>query len=132
MKATIRKWPEVDIIKIYTKSSLVEWNNFLTLCYNRQDLLCLEKTYYGLQVGMDNIVKRKLNNEKISNLFIRLTRSIEITVKRIYRNKFPNKLDDPITAKKMMIDRPMEYKELLKEKRQRDGMFEAWLRRVSF
>jgi len=127
-----RKWHRIDIMALYTKCRQQEWNNFLTACVAREDILILEKTYYGIQAGMDQLVKERLNSEKIINWYLRLGKSIEITVKRIYRSKYPSVLDDPIAAQGLKTLGSNEYFKQLKIKRDRDQAYEKWLRRVAF
>lgn len=130
--STNRKWHEVDLLTLYNQTTQDNWNEFLTLCVHKQDIVTLEKTYYGIQSGMDTLVKNKLNSEKMSTWYLRLAKSIEITVKTIYRQKFPNRLDDPLTANALKISNKLEYDSHLKLKRNRDAMYETWLRKVSF
>lgn len=109
-----RKWPSVSILGIYTKSNNHEWNNWLTACVKRDDFNTLLKTYYGLQVDMDDLTKRKMNFDKVNLLFIRLTRSIEKTMKKMWRIRFYN------------INMPIE------EKRKLDAKFETFLTKSRF
>lgn len=97
-----------------------------------EDFTGLAKVYYGLQIGMDKIAKQRLNDDKIDNLFIRLTRSIEKTIKQIYKRKYPSVLDDPQTALNLKATRPEQYAKLLIVKRNRDQLFEKLLRGESF
>jgi hypothetical protein len=127
-----RKWHEVDLMKLYTQTSFVEWNNFLTVCVHNQDVMTLEKTYYGIQIGMDCLTKKKLSNDKMSIWYFRLAKSLENTVKTIYKQKYPSPLDDPIAAQSLMISHPLEYQKHLAKKRNRDELYEAWLRKVAF
>jgi len=129
---TGRQWHNVDLLKLYNFCSTEHWNNFLTICVARQDVLTLQKTYYGCQAGMDKLAKDKLNSEKIVNWYLRLIKSIEQTVKTIYRIKYPTKLDDPITAQSLKVSNPIEYQKHINIKRERDLAYEAWLTKASF
>ena len=132
MRTSTRKWHEVDILKIYSNYSAAEWNQFLSKSLLSEDFIGLAKTYYGLQVGMTRIAKQKLSNPKIDLLFVRLTRSIEITIKSMYKFKYPSVLDDPQTALNLKATRPERYKALVAKKRNRDQLCEKLLRKESF
>ena len=90
---------KIDLLNLYAKTNHTEWNNFLSKCLRNQDLHSLEKVFYGIQLGMNDLAKNKLNTEKINIWFIRLQRSIELTMKRIIKNKQPSPLDNPHNAK---------------------------------
>lgn len=132
MATTTRQWQEIDLMTLYHQTTHKEWNAYLAQCLKYEDILQLEKTYYGIQAGMDSLVKKKLSDDKMTNWFLRLTKSIEITVKTIYRQKYPSRLDDPITAQALKIDNPKEYNKQLQLKRNRDQLYEKWLRKVAF
>jgi hypothetical protein len=119
------KYEAVDIIKLHNKSSHDLWNRWLTYSFESQDVEGLKKIRYGLARGMDNAVKEKLNTEEIVNLFIRLNRSIEITLKRILKEKYPSPNDNPLTADKYDLAN-------LSIKRLRDQEFDKFLKESSF
>jgi hypothetical protein len=50
---------------------------------------------YGLQAGMSDLVDQGIDSEKLCIFFVRLQRSIEKTIKEIYRDEFTNPLYDP-------------------------------------
>lgn len=112
-----RKWPAIDIMKLYsgtmTKNDNIhkhaswddtvvnthddqarfkahkEWNAWLSKCLLRCDMQELMKVRYGLQVGMSDLVKVKLDTPEIVDMFIRWTRSIEKTARQIVSGKHP-------------------------------------------
>jgi len=116
---------EIDILALYAKGSHVGWNKWLSKCQANRDVLKLISVRKGLQINMDKIAKQKLNTEKVNVLFIRLTRSIEKTLKNIFREMYPSPCDDPLLAKESGLAR-------LAEKRKRDAEFERFLRRHGF
>lgn len=120
----MRKWPAIDLIKLYTTTDTQTWNVFLTQCLKHHDIDRLCVTYYGLQAGMADLAKAKLNDEKMIQFFIRLQRSIEITVKRIFRIKYPNPHDDPLY--KSHDNRWLEVK------RKRDYEFSLFMQRARY
>lgn len=83
----------------------------------------LGKVMYGLQAGMTELAKAKLNTPKIDEWFCRLTKSIEITARKIDRKLNPNPLDDSRNAGKF-------GQNTLAEKRKRDSdlqeTFKKW------
>jgi len=119
-----RKQPTIDIMKLWTKHSYKEWNAFLFTCLKKRDIRKLQATLYGLQAGMTDLEKQKLNSEKLTNFFFRLQRSIENTLKQIYREEFQNPLYDPANK---------ELKDLyIDDKRKKDHDFELILKDSRF
>lgn len=85
----------IDLIQLYSTCNYKQWNTYLTKCYKTQNIQELLSARRRLQAGMSDLEKRKLNVEKICVLYIRLLRSIEKTLQRIYRDKNPNPLYNP-------------------------------------
>lgn len=55
----------------------------------QQDISGLADVLRRLQMGMNNLVIQKLNTDKVGELFLRLQRSIENTIREIHREKNP-------------------------------------------
>lgn len=115
---------KIDLLKLYANTDVKQWNTFLSTCLAHQDLHALEKTLYGLQLGMNDLVKKKLNTDKMNAFFIRLQRSVENTIKGIIKAKEPHPLDNAFNKEK--------YVHLIDAKRQRDQDIERFLRKVRF
>ena len=128
----MRNWPSIDIMKLYSKTTHAQWCTFLAVCQNNEDVNQLEKTFYGLHAGMTDLVKAKLNTDKITVLFLRWTKSIEMTVKNIYRKKYPSVLDNPTDAAALKISNPDLYKKMHGMKVKRDTEYERFLTRIRF
>jgi len=122
--AVNRKWPTVDLLKLYSSVTAHEWNKILTKALIHSDVEQLKKLRYGLQAGMDDLAKKKLNSNKIVNWYLRLIRSVENTMKSILRKKYPSPLDNPL-----QIKRNLEY---IGNKRKRDNDFERFLKDTAF
>lgn len=122
-----RKQEAIDLIRLYSQYSPQEWNGWLTKCYKNQDLNELSRTLYAVQAGMDHMAKQKLTGEVFSVWFVRLTRSIEKTMKQIIRQKYPSPLDNP--AYKGV---PEDQLKFIAIKRKRDQELEKFIRKVSF
>ena len=114
----------IDIVKLYAEGDTKTWNIFLTNSLKKHDLAGLARTRNRLQRGMVLAAKQKLNTEPIQLWFIRLQRSIEMTMKKIVREKYPNPCDNPLTAK--------EHLEFREAKRRRDEELERYLRKTSY
>lgn len=119
----MRKWPSIDLVKLRATSSISDWNIFLDNCIAKSDINRLTEVMYGLQAGMTDVAKQKLNSTEICTWFVRLTRSIEKAVKSILREKYPlpndktNKLED---AKKFLAikrKRDLEFNQFLERSR---------------
>lgn len=118
-----RKYPEVDLHKLIATWTVKEWNGFLTKCLNNLDIEKLKATRYSLQAGMARASKLKMNDEKTCNVFIRMVRSIENTMRQILRIKHPLPQDNA-SGDKIFIG--------IEAKRKRDLEFEQFLRDSSF
>jgi len=94
---------------------------WLDRCLVNSDLAELMKTRYGLQVGMSDLVKKGIVNNAIREMFIRWTRSIEKTARKIIKKKYgyTNAL-------------LQEYSEALNKKRKIEQEYEMFLRRSSY
>lgn len=115
---------KIDLLKIYAKGGSNEWNTFLSACLENKDLLSLEKVLYGIQLGMQDLAKKKLNTEKINIWFLRLQRSLERTIRDIIRSKEPHALDNPFNKEK--------FGHLIDSKKKRDMDIERHLRKIRF
>lgn len=115
---------KIDLLNLYANTSHNEWNKFLAVCRQRHDINNLQKVLYGVQLGMDDLVKKKLNTEKMNLWFIRIERSIEKTIRDIIREKDPNPLDNPHNADKHINS--------LGDKRARDHRIEQFLKEIRY
>lgn len=121
---TERKYPAIDLFKLKSTYSTAQWNRVLTRRLVNKDLDGLVAIRYGLQAGMDDLAKHKMNTEEMQDLFIRLQRSVEITMRKIWRLKYPNPCDDPLKAADNL-----EHQEA---KRERDAEFNRFLKRTGY
>lgn len=90
-----RKYPTLDLMRLIAEWDSGKWNQMLTKAMVQEDVEKLKSTLYGIQAGMDSLVKQGLNTDKISAIFVRMQRSIEITFKKILVQKYPCMLDMP-------------------------------------
>ena len=115
---------KIDVLKLYAKSDAKAWNAFLSKCLQTKDLHSLEKVLYGIQLGMNDLAKKKLNTEKINMFFIRIQKSLENTIRDVIRTRIPNALDDPLNVGK--------FGQMKDSKQKRDQDIERHLRKVRF
>lgn len=115
---------KINILRLYSKGDTTDWNLFLSSCLSNRDLHSLEKVLYGIQLGMNDLSKDKMNTEKINAWFIRLQRSIERTMRDIIRLKNPHPLDNPLNKDK--------FGHMIDTKKKRDIELEKYLRKVRF
>lgn len=114
----------IDILSLYAKSNYKEWNLWLAKCERTQDINSLMVVRQRLQKGMAVLEKKKLNTEKICEFFVRLQRSIENTVKKIYRTKNDNPLYQATNKKlKKQFIKDKENKNLELERALRQGNY---------
>lgn len=121
----MREWPAINLLDLYAYADSGKWNQFLSRCLKHEDVESLKKALYGIQAGMDDLVKKKLNSDKMNLWFIRLQRSIEQTAKQIFRKKYPNPCDNPKSS-------TADFNKYLAAKRARDTAFERFLRDASY
>ena len=122
-----RKHDALDLLTLYAKGNSDNWNMFLTKCLKDSDINRLLATAYSLQAGMTDLERKKLTNVKIDLFFIRLQRSIENTVKKIWRLKNPNPLYDPNKSKN-----PLLVEKWKKQKQDFDKQLESMFKRSRF
>ena len=115
-----RKHATINMITFYNNFDPHEWNKFLSRCVKKKDVNKLISTLYGLQAGMKDLADEKLNSDKMIAAFLRVQRSIENTLKEIYRDEFSNPLYDP--ANKHLRD------QFIEDKRAKDNDFERILK----
>lgn len=120
----MRKQEAVDLLKLYSMGSHKGWNEFLTACVRDQNINSLARMRYSLQAGMDDVAKKKLNDEKIIVFYLRLMRSIEQSAKQIIRIRHPMPGDDPRLAK-LHLDK-------LEQKRKRDNELRQFFLKSSY
>ena len=124
-RSRTRKYPPIDVLKLYSQLDAALWNEFLTRALQRRDVEGLKQALYGIQAGMAEVAAKNLNSEKVNLFFIRLQRSIEITAKKLFREKYPSPLDDSLLVHEYSATH-------LDAKRKRDHAFEKFLREASF
>ena len=119
------KYPEVDLLKLASQFSFNDWFLFLTSCIRLQDVEKLKATRYGLQVSMSNLAKKKLNDSKVNNLFLKLQHELELSMKKILKTKYPLPGDNH-------FDIQGKTPESYAVKKNRDGNFEKFLKESSY
>jgi hypothetical protein len=123
-----RKHQAIDLMALYAKGSANGWNEFLTECLAKRNTARLANIRYALQAGMDDLAKRKLNDDKMNLFYIRLLKSTEKTMKAILRDKYPNPFDNTALDKNKEFA-TAQWKEI---KKNRDHEFELFLRKSSY
>lgn len=101
---TTRKYPSIDLMKLYTLGSKNGWNDFLTECALNKDINKLARVKYQISAGMTDLANQKLNTPEMDIWFARLIKSLELTAKRIIKLKHPMPGDNPLTDKKIKAD----------------------------
>lgn len=117
---------EIDLMTLFVKGDTKQWNEFLTKCFNNNDLQTLMNTRFGMQVGMTTLVKKKLNSDRIVIMYLRWQKSLELTAKKVLKRRHPLPGDD---ARAGNEDLKMDT---LHIKKKRDNEFEEFLIRSSY
>jgi hypothetical protein len=81
----------IDVLKIYAEWDTTRWNAWLTERAKLGDFAGLADTRRRLQMGMDNLVRQKLNTDKVGRTFLRMAGSIEKTMRQMLFRLYPNK-----------------------------------------
>jgi len=114
----------IDILKLYAGGSHSEWNAFLSRALDSDDVPGLTDVLRRLQMGMDDLVRQKLNTERVNVLFLRLQRSVENTLRDIHRKKYANPL---YTSSDKAL-----HRDHLEDKRRKQRELETFLRKVRY
>lgn len=120
----MRRYPAIDILQIYANADTKRWNRWLTRRFDDRDIDGLMAMRYGLQAGMDDLVKKKLNTEKYIQFFLRLQSSVEKTIRKLLQQDDPNPCDNPIIA--------MDHMEAQPQKRARDGIINSIMKDTGY
>ena len=132
MKAQGRQWGAIDLIKLYTISNEENWIDALKKCFETRDVTRLQKLLYGIQCGMDDLVKKKMDTDKMRLFFVWLQRTLEKTAKAVFTTIYPSPLDNPKYAIQMKKFDTVEYQKWIRTKRKRDAEFEKWRKGASY
>lgn len=125
-EGTQRKWPEIDVVKLYVNVDHQTWNRYLSHLLKTENIEEIKKTLYGIQSGMAKASSKKMTDKKMTLWFVRVQKSLHDTAKMIFRKKYPHPLDNPENAKNS------EHLGFIDIKRKRDGEFQKFLKDVSF
>lgn len=122
-----RKWPELDVMKMYATLTLERWKFLLRLSVKENRVEKLLSWRYGLQSGLSAVNKRgNISDEKLDMWVIKRCRDLEKAMKIILRKKYPSPMDNPKHD-------PLAYIHKVKEtKRRRDREFEEFLQKSNF
>ena len=121
------KYPAIDLVKLLKIWSADDWAAMLGECERKADVEKLKSTLYGICRGMSEIVKVHLNDDRMIASFLNLQRSIEVTMKRILRRKYPSVLDNAPRFNVNLVD-PEGMRKEFDNKRKRDLEFSNFLR----
>lgn len=116
----------IDILKLYSTGSTEKWNTVLSACYDENNVEGLNRIRIGLQRGMDQLVKQKLNSEKICTMYLRWVHSLERTMKAIVKRTNPTQSDI------IGISNNDRSATEVQRKRDRDNQLEKFLQRSSY
>lgn len=119
-----RKFEAIDLMDIYVRGNNKAWNRMLLKHVRDKNINGLGKVLYQIQAGMDDLAKKKLNDEKINLWYFRLVKSIEQTAREIIAIRHPMPQDNPLIAG--------EYPEFTEIKRKRNQDLANFLKLSSY
>lgn len=125
------KYPMIDLGRLLLQWNEDDWTAMLSKCERDADVEKLKSTLYGICRGMSELARVKLNDERTVLAFMNLQRSIEVTLKRILRKKYPSILDNAPTLNLKDVA-PLRLRKELDNKRKRDLEFKLFLRDARF
>lgn len=128
-----RKWPTIDIVKLFYLGDQVNWQATIQKYIKNNDLEAIKKTRYGIQAGMEDARKQKLNTPVLINWFAQIQRDLDVATKLILKKLYPSPLDEPLKAVEFRKNNPKDLVDKVrKEKQERDDKIERYIRENSF
>lgn len=121
-----RKFEAINLLELRAKGGTQKWNEFLTRCDQNDDEYALGRTLYGIQAGMDDLAKQKLNTPEICEWYARLHRSLEQTAKGIFRRKYKH------PKWNVMIAKDYDDAKWRESKKKLQADFWAWMKKYSY
>lgn len=123
-----RKYPALDVVKMYSTLTLEHWKSVLTRAVKTNNSEKLIAYRYGLQAGLADAVSKGLGNEKLDFWVIKRCRDVEKCMKYVLRKRHPNPFDN-INPNK---DRIGYVAKAIEAKKKRDYEFEMFLKKSNF
>lgn len=122
----MRQHQAIDLMWLRANVHAKAWIQFVDLCKRTHDVQKLTTTLYGMQAGMADLAKQKLNTEEINVWYIRLTRHLEKGIKQVLREQTPMPGDTALgKAKSGSLVHDPKWRQ---EKKKRDNDLEKFLR----
>ena len=121
-----RKYPSLDVVKMYSTLTLEHWTNALRKAIKSGSIEKLIAWRYGLQAGLADAVSMGVKDEKMDFWVIKRCRDIEKCATFIYRKRHKNPLDTPGKDKLGYIHGAVEAK------KKRDRELEIFLQKSNF
>lgn len=118
----------IDLVKMCASWNQETWYDFLYTLYLNSDMQEASDVLRRLQMGMDQLVKKKLNTDHMGNWFLRLTTELEQTMKIIYRKHNENPLYDSRNKDKLGDD----FDAAKREKKRLDQEFYKQFRKSTY
>lgn len=85
-----RKTGGINIIKFHLNFDLHEFNKFLAVNIDSQNIAGLARLLNDLNIGMDDAVKKKQDSEELALFFAKRSGQIYRAMRRILIFKYPN------------------------------------------
>lgn len=123
-----RKYPAIDLMKLYTLGDHQTWLKFLQGCVMSENVNELVKTRYGLQVGYDDLVKKKMDSEKMAIQFAKWIGALDKAMRMILKKRYPLPHDNFNKIK----NGEFNTDKWARMKKKRDQEFEEYLKKSSF
>jgi hypothetical protein len=121
-----RKYPELDVMKMYATLTLERWEETLRSAVKSRSVERLIAWRYGLQSGLASVVNSGLSTPEIELWVIKRCRDVEQCIKFIVKKRNPL---PQLDAKKD----PAEFRRKVKEaKKNRNHELEMFLMKSNF
>ncbi len=124
-----RRYPSLDVVKMYSTLTLEHWRDTLLKAMKSGSKEKLISWRYGLQAGLADAESHGMNSDQLSLWVIKRCRDVEKCMKFIIRKESPNPLDNPSGK---IVDRLGYVAKAVEAKKKRDREFETFLMKSNF
>jgi len=126
------KWPALDLLKIKAHWGHADWKTCLKKCVHEMDLHKIGTIRYGLQRGMTELAKKKINDEKTCEFFAMLQRQTEEAARWVIRKRHEN---NPYVSQNVANNLEATRLNILfarADKKQMEVDFQSWKHKYSY
>jgi len=122
-----RKFPAIDVVKLYSTLDRPKWESILRNAADKNSVNKLLAWRYGLQAGLaDANARGKITTQQIDVWVLCRIKEVEKTMKEIIKRKWKSIADKHLKAD------AENFMKIREDKRKRDKEFETFLMKSNF